>query len=47
VLDFARFCYDNIFAEDGHVATAFNVGAIGTDAIIKSAWMKNLRSFNG
>jgi hypothetical protein len=41
-----RTGYDNVIAEDGHVAAVFNVGASGTDAIIKIARMKNLRSFD-
>jgi len=33
--DFARFSYDNVVAEDGHVVAVFNIGVTGTDAIIK------------
>jgi hypothetical protein len=40
VFDFARFSYDNVIAEDGHVVAVFNSGATGTDAIIKIARMK-------
>jgi hypothetical protein len=46
VFDFARFSYDNVIAEDGHVVAVFNIGANGTDAIIKIARMKKLRSFD-
>ena len=35
VFDFARFSYDNVVAEDGHVVAVFNIGVTGTDAIIK------------
>jgi ketosteroid isomerase-like protein len=35
VFDFARFSYDNVVAEDGHVVAIFNIGVTGTDAIIK------------
>jgi ketosteroid isomerase-like protein len=35
VFDFARFSYDNVIAEDGHVVAVFNIGLTGTDAIIK------------
>jgi hypothetical protein len=35
VFDFARFSYDNVVAEDGHVVTVFNIGVTGTDAIVK------------
>jgi DNA invertase Pin-like site-specific DNA recombinase len=35
VFDFARFSYDNVVAEDGHVVAVFNIGVAGTDAIIK------------
>ena len=34
VFDFARFSYDNVVAEDGHVVAVFNIGVTGTDAII-------------
>jgi hypothetical protein len=40
VFDFARFSYDNVVAEDGHVEAVFNIGVTGTDAIIKIARMK-------
>jgi hypothetical protein len=33
--DFARFSYDNVIAEDGHVVAVFNLGVTGTDAIVK------------
>jgi hypothetical protein len=33
--DFARFSYDNVIAEDGHVVAVFNIGVTGTDAIVK------------
>jgi hypothetical protein len=46
VFDFARFSYDNVVAEDGHVIAAFHVGVTGTDEIIKIAGMKNLPSFD-
>ena len=46
MFDFARFSYDNDIAEDGHVGAVFNIGVTGTDAIIKIARMKNLRSFD-
>ena len=35
VFDFARFNYDNVVAEDGHVVAIFNIGVTGSDAIIK------------
>src|SRR5882762_3568261 len=35
VFDFARFSYDNVVAEHGHVVAVFNIGVTGTDAIIK------------
>jgi hypothetical protein len=35
VFDFARFSYDTVVAEDGHVVAVFNIGVTGTDAIIK------------
>src|SRR6202140_117016 len=35
VFDFARFSYDDVVAEDGHVVAVFNIGVTGTDAIIK------------
>jgi ketosteroid isomerase-like protein len=35
VFDFARFSYDNVVAEDGHVVAIFNIGVTGTDAIVK------------
>jgi ketosteroid isomerase-like protein len=35
VFDFARFSYDNVVAEDGHVVAVFNIGVTGTDAIVK------------
>jgi len=35
VFDFARFSYDTIVAEDGHVVAIFNIGVTGTDAIVK------------
>jgi len=35
VFDFARFSYDNVVADDGHVVAIFNIGVTGTDAIIK------------
>jgi hypothetical protein len=35
VFDFARFNYDDVAAEDGHVVAVFNIGLTGTDAIIK------------
>ncbi len=35
VFDVARFSYDNVVAEDGHVVAVFNIGVTGTDAIIK------------
>jgi ketosteroid isomerase-like protein len=35
VFDFARFSYDNVVAEDGHVVAVFNIGVTGTDATIK------------
>jgi ketosteroid isomerase-like protein len=35
VFDFARFSYDNVIAEDGHVVAVFNIGVTGTDAIVK------------
>jgi ketosteroid isomerase-like protein len=31
VFDFARFSYDNVVAEDGHVVAVFNIGVTGTD----------------
>ena len=37
VFDFARFSYDNVVAEDGHVAAVINMGVTGTNAIIKIA----------
>jgi hypothetical protein len=46
VFDFARFSYDSVIAEEGHVVAVFNIGVTGTDAIIKIARMKNLRSFD-
>ena len=41
VFDFARFSYDNVVAEDGHVIAVFHIGVTGTDEIIKIAQMKN------
>ena len=35
MFDFARFSYDNVVAEDGHVVAVFNIGVTGTDAMIK------------
>ena len=35
VFDFARFSYDNVVAEDGHVAAVFNIGVTGAGAIEK------------
>jgi hypothetical protein len=35
VFDYARFSYDNVVAEDGHVVAVFNLGVTGTDAIVK------------
>ena len=35
VLDFSRFSYDSITAEDDHVVALINVGVTGTDAMIK------------
>ena len=35
MFDFARFSYDNVVAEDGHVVAVFNIGVTGTDAIVK------------
>jgi ketosteroid isomerase-like protein len=35
VFDFARFSYDDVVAEDGHVVAVFKIGVTGTDAIIK------------
>jgi len=35
VFDFARFSYDNVVVEDGHVVAVFNIGVTGTNAIIK------------
>jgi uncharacterized protein (DUF427 family)/ketosteroid isomerase-like protein len=35
VFDFARFSYDNVVAEDGHVVAVFNIGVTGTDAVVK------------
>jgi hypothetical protein len=29
VFDFARFSYDNVVAEDGHVVAVFNIGVLG------------------
>ena len=46
MFDFARFSYDNVIAEDGHVVAVFNIDVTGTDAIIKIARMKNIRSFD-
>ena len=37
VLDFTRFSYDNVVAEDGHVVAVINMGVTGTDAIIEIA----------
>jgi ketosteroid isomerase-like protein len=34
VFDFARFSYDNVVAEDRHVATVFNISVTGTDATV-------------
>ena len=46
VFDFARFSYDNVVAEDGHVTAVFRIGVTGTDEIIEIARMKNLPSFD-
>lgn len=35
VLDFSRFSYDSITAEDDHVVALINVGVTGTDSMIK------------
>ncbi|MDB6143851.1 MAG: hypothetical protein JWP80_2895 [Pseudomonas sp.] len=35
VLDFKRFSYDSLTAEDDHVVALINVGVTGTDAMIK------------
>jgi hypothetical protein len=35
VFDFARFSYDNVVGENGHVVAVFNIGVTGTDAIVK------------
>jgi ketosteroid isomerase-like protein len=35
VFDLARFSYDNVVAEDGHVVAVFNIGVTGIDAIIR------------
>src|SRR6266446_4619881 len=43
VFDFARFSYDNVVAEDGHVVAVFNIGVTGTDAIIKIVELRRKR----
>jgi ketosteroid isomerase-like protein len=35
VLDFSRFSYDSVTAEDDHVVALINVGVKGTDSMIK------------
>ena len=35
MFDFARFSYDNVVAENGHVEAVFNIGVTVTDAIVK------------
>jgi hypothetical protein len=43
VFDLARFSYDNVIAEDGHVVAVFNIGVTGTDAIVKIVNHRTLR----
>ena len=36
VFDFARFSYDNVVAEDGHVVAIFNIGVTGPTRSLRS-----------
>lgn len=43
VLDFARFSYDSLTAEDDHVVALINVGVMGSDAMIKISEHWNIK----